>query len=131
MTIVGGADSFSRVEEYEVQPGDSLTQIAYKFKASQRQIRKINELLEDTIMPGEILLIPIREAPNHGDEVSVITETQDFKITHIPDVEKPLGVNTSDTAKELQQSSGASPGHDSAATTGNGDDPKSESITEE
>ena len=83
-------------------------------------------------MPGEILLIPIREAPNNGDEVSVITETQDFKITHIQDVEKPLGVNTSDTAKELQQSSaGASPGHESAATTGNGDPKTSESITEE
>ena len=34
MTMVGGADAFSRVEEYEVLPTDTLTQIAYKFKAS-------------------------------------------------------------------------------------------------
>ena len=81
-------DAFSRVEEYEVQPGDSLTQIAYKFRTSQRQIRKINQLLEDTIIPGETLLIPIREAMNYED-VAIISQTQDYKITHIADNDEP------------------------------------------
>lgn len=60
MTLVQGSDTFySRIEEYEVQTGDTMTQIAFKFKASQRQIRKVNKMLDDTIMPGETLLIPI------------------------------------------------------------------------
>ena len=59
LTIAAGSDMFSRIEEYEVQNGDTLTQIAFKFKASQRQIRKVNHMLDDTIMPGEKLLIPI------------------------------------------------------------------------
>ena len=60
MTIAEVSDTvYSRIEEYEVQMGDTLTQIAFKFKASQRQIRKVNVMLDDTIMPGETLLIPI------------------------------------------------------------------------
>ena len=60
-TVVDGAEQFTRTEEYEVQPGDTLTQVAYKFKASQRAIRQVNGLLEDVLMPGEILMIPIFE----------------------------------------------------------------------
>ena len=101
MTTVSGADAFSRIEEYEVQPGESLTQIAYKFKVSQRQIRKLNQLLEDTILPGEILLIPIREAKNY-EEVAVISQTQDYKITHIADDTDELLIVDS-TPKEVAQ----------------------------
>ena len=81
MTMVDGSDAFSRVEEYEVKPGDSLTQIAFKFKASQRQIRKINQMLDDSVIAGEILLIPMRD-DGIGEDIKVIKQTQDFMITH-------------------------------------------------
>ena len=61
MTLAGtsAADAFSRVDEYEVQPGDSLTQIARKFKASERAIKKVNHMVTKQVIAGEILLIPI------------------------------------------------------------------------
>ena len=36
-----------------------MTSIAYKKKISSRLLRKINKFLTDTLLPGEILLIPI------------------------------------------------------------------------
>ena len=51
--------NYNEFEEYEVQPGETLTSIAYKKKISQKLLRKINKSLMDTLLPGEILIIPI------------------------------------------------------------------------
>ena len=83
--------------------GDTLTQIAFKFKASQRQIRKVNVMLDDTIMPGETLLIPIIDQEADCG-VAIISQTQDFTITHKIDAPTMIELAGQRQSIELQQS---------------------------
>ena len=47
--------------KYEVQQGDTLTSIAFKHKISSRLLSNINHILNDIVIPGELLYVPIIE----------------------------------------------------------------------
>ena len=79
MTMVGGRMAFDRLDEYEVQAGDTVTQIAIKHKLPEKHIRQINQLFDDRLAPGEIILIPIKEEPQ--EDIAVVAQNSEFKIT--------------------------------------------------
>ena len=56
----GIKDSLPAVSAYTVLPSDSLWDIAKRFSTSEASICETNEITEDTLTPGELLLI-VRE----------------------------------------------------------------------
>ena len=59
--IRGGTQAgiqLKKYEEYTVQAGDTLNSIAFKKKTNTRLLRKINNFLTDSLLPGEVLLVP-------------------------------------------------------------------------
>ena len=38
--------------------GDTLNSVAYKQKTNTRLLRKVNNVLTDNLLPGEVLLVP-------------------------------------------------------------------------
>ena len=54
-------DQFKDLISYEVVQGDTLTSIAFKHKVSLRFLMNLNHLLNDIVIPGETLYIPILE----------------------------------------------------------------------
>ena len=59
-TDSGAKDSRPSVSAYTVLPSDSLWDIAKRFSTSEASICETNEITEDTLTPGELLLI-VRE----------------------------------------------------------------------
>ena len=47
-----------KYEEYTVQVGDTLNSIAFKQKTNTRLLRKVNNVLTDNLLPGEVILVP-------------------------------------------------------------------------
>lgn len=41
-----------------------MTQIAIKNKVAEKHLRHINQLYYDRLVPGEVILIPVKEDPN-------------------------------------------------------------------
>ena len=41
-----------------MQVGDTLNSVAYKQKTNTRLLRKVNNVLTDNLLPGEVLLVP-------------------------------------------------------------------------
>ncbi len=51
---------FSKVRMYFIQPGDSLTSVAEKYKLAATSLIRMNRLESDQLKPGEILYIPVK-----------------------------------------------------------------------
>jgi murein DD-endopeptidase MepM/ murein hydrolase activator NlpD len=49
--------SRSTIQEYAIQPGDTITSIAYEFDVSVATLKGANGLISDVIRPGEVLRI--------------------------------------------------------------------------
>ena len=45
-------------EEYRIQPGDTLSEIARQYSVSEQSIRSVNDIRGDRIMVGQVLKIP-------------------------------------------------------------------------
>ncbi|MDH5325649.1 MAG: N-acetylmuramoyl-L-alanine amidase [Gammaproteobacteria bacterium] len=43
---------------YEIRKGDTLSAIARRYKVDQQRLRQVNQLSNDTLLPGQILRIP-------------------------------------------------------------------------
>jgi membrane-bound lytic murein transglycosylase D len=53
------ADEYLRWERYKIKPGETLSEIAQKYNTSIQQLRKSNDLDNNTIRAGKYLLIPV------------------------------------------------------------------------
>ena len=52
---------YKEVIEYTVVKGDTLASIAFKHKVSIRYLMNTNHLLNDIVIPGEVMYIPVLE----------------------------------------------------------------------
>jgi stage VI sporulation protein D len=51
---------FSKLRMYFIQPGDSLTSVAEKYKLAATSLIRMNRLESDQLKPGDILYIPVK-----------------------------------------------------------------------
>lgn len=51
------------VIEYKVRGGDTLSEIALKFKSSVAEVKKFSKITSDRIRVGQMLKVPVRKAP--------------------------------------------------------------------
>ncbi len=57
--VRAGVDSKTRRTYYKVKGGDTISSIAKRYNISPREIRKLNQLEDDTIYPGLTLLLEL------------------------------------------------------------------------
>ena len=62
--------------------------IAIKHRVSERNLRKINELYDDRLDVGEVLLIPVRDEQESAG-IAVVAQNPNFKITTQVAVKSP------------------------------------------
>lgn len=63
-------------QKHTIKQGESLSIIAQRYKTSQREIKKLNNLKSNRIRAGKTLLIPIPNAPQANNKSQLATNSQ-------------------------------------------------------
>jgi LasA protease len=67
----------TRVEQYTVQPGDSLASIAQRFSVNVEQIVAENELVNPNYVEvGQVLIVPLPSMDNAGPSFKIIPDSE-------------------------------------------------------
>lgn len=84
---------FKHPQTYTVQPGDTLSKIAAKFKISVAQLKQDNHLMKDTILSGQVLGI-------HTAAPAVIAKTKAKRA--LPKVKKEHKKHTAESTEQAK-----------------------------
>ena len=94
-----------KTKVYTVKPGDSIYQIAHHNHASSKSIKRINQLDNNVIHPGQTLHIPLSHSSNEQDEILTkkAIEKQQNKEFHIPHQNHKQSTNSNNTVMTTYQ----------------------------
>ncbi len=66
----------TKIDEYVVQAGDSLSRIAAKMNVKISELREVNQLVNDKLQIGQKLKMPVKKAEGAPDAASVPAKTE-------------------------------------------------------
>jgi LasA protease len=67
----------TQVEQYTIQPGDSLASVALRFQISLDQLVQVNSLIDPNhVEAGQVLTVPLPSAENAGPDFKIIPDSE-------------------------------------------------------
>ena len=101
----GSGDGGSKIVEYTIEAGDTLSGIAWKYHSSVKAIEKLNGLSPDVLLrPGRRLKIPL-PSQKHEENGAKSSDKKDRKVH---DGEKVYTVKAGDTLSQIAEKHGTS-----------------------